>query len=288
MTGYRKLTLKGSLFEVEGAKAIVHIIHGMKEHRKRYHDFMAYLQRNRIASICYDQRGHGESLSKEYPLGHMENMDELLRDQEEIFWETRKKYENIPYIIVGHSFGSLIARQWIRKYNPPAHGLILSGAPHFQGISAIGLVLQKLLDGQKPSHHKNPIITKIGEFDDISWVCANEKTMEEYRKDPLCTGYTYTDKAHRTVWESVWQLKFPQRIDNLHLKKVLFLAGEDDPITGGPTGINDSIGRLKKQGYLEIKSIVYPKMKHEILNERNRKEVYWDILNFIETIEKHP
>lgn len=62
---------------------------------------------------------------------------------------------------------------------------------------------------------------------------------------------------------------------------ILSVTGEDDPVTGGSKGLQDSIDSLKKVGYKNISSIVYKGMKHEVLNEDDKEKVYNDILEFL-------
>jgi len=38
---------------------------------------------------------------------------------------------------------------------------------------------------------------------------------------------------------------------------------------------------LRKIGYKNITKIVYPKMKHEVLNEIGKEKVYEDVKNFL-------
>lgn len=56
--GYR---LELHIFEAEGARAAVQIVHGMEEHQKRYEDFAGFLQEHGFTVISSDMRGHGRS-----------------------------------------------------------------------------------------------------------------------------------------------------------------------------------------------------------------------------------
>ena len=60
------------------------------------------------------------------------------------------------------------------------------------------------------------------------------------------------------------------------------MVGEDDIITKGDKGIKSSLDFLKSLGYSNIQNKVYKNMKHEILNETDKKMVYGDILNFFD------
>ena len=66
------LDLSIALFEIENPAAIVQIIHGMKEHKERYYDFIHFLNETGFSVVISDNRGHGKSLNDKFPLGHME------------------------------------------------------------------------------------------------------------------------------------------------------------------------------------------------------------------------
>ena len=72
-----------------------------------------------------------------------------------------------------------------------------------------------------------------------------------------------------------WQLKNPDL-------PVLFLGGEEDPVIGSPEEFQKTVQSLKDMGYNNVQSRLYPNMRHEILNEINRRQVYEDILTFLE------
>ena len=62
---------------------------------------------------------------------------------------------------------------------------------------------------------------------------------------------------------------------------ILLLNGADDPCVGGSQGRRDSIDTLLRCGFENISSKIYPGMRHEILNERDREVVWRDIVGFM-------
>jgi alpha-beta hydrolase superfamily lysophospholipase len=57
-------------------------------------------------------------------------------------------------------------------------------------------------------------------------------------------------------------------------------SGEDDRTTLGTKGLKRTMKYLVMAGYQKLSFIEYPKMRHEILHEKNNDEVYKDILKF--------
>ena len=59
------------------------------------------------------------------------------------------------------------------------------------------------------------------------------------------------------------------------------ISGQKDPVTGGPLGIHRTIHILKRIGYTNIQSIVYPTLKHELINTIGKEIVWHDIKEFL-------
>ena len=72
---------------------------------------------------------------------------------------------------------------------------------------------------------------------------------------------------------------------NPHLP-ILFIAGEDDPVISSEKDWNSAQVFLKNLGYKNIKGILYPNQRHEILNELENEVVYNDILKWLNKIIK--
>lgn len=276
------LELSCARFDAENPKAVVQMIHGAKEHKERYYDFIRFLNRHGYAVVISDNRGHGKSLNARFPLGHMEGVAAMLDDQYRITKYIKEQYPGKAICLFGHSFGSCLARNYLQKHDDEIEKLILSGTANYIPASGFGQKLGKaimLLHGKK-GHHKT--LMKMGDGEDDSWVVKNPEVKAEYRRDPLCTGYQYTNSAVVTVWESDNELKkyahFACRNPEL---KILSVTGEEDPIPGGAEGLADTVNTLHRIGYRNVTSIVYPGMKHEVLNEEGRQQVYEDILAFL-------
>ena len=72
-----------------------------------------------------------------------------------------------------------------------------------------------------------------------------------------------------------WQLK------NRELP-IFFIAGEEDPVIAGKKAWDESREFLKKIGYADVSGKLYPGLRHEILNEKQARTIYEDILTFLE------
>ncbi|WP_400203515.1 alpha/beta fold hydrolase [Candidatus Methanomassiliicoccus intestinalis] len=276
------LDLSIALFEIENPAAIVQIIHGMKEHKERYYDFIHFLNETGFSVVISDNRGHGKSLNDKFPLGHMEGCDQIIKDQYLITKYMKERYPGKKLYLIGHSFGSLLARCYLQQHDDEIDKLVLSGTVGYIKFINSGKRLGKIISFFKGSDGHSKILQNTVDGDDDTWICSDPEVMEAYRNDRLCSGYKYTNSANVTVIEGVAQLhdynKYQCRNPDL---KILSISGEEDPVTKGEEGLEDSMESLRKIGYKNITKIVYPKMKHEVLNEIGKEKVYEDVKNFL-------
>lgn len=268
--------------EIDNPKAVIQIVHGLKEHKKRYYDFAEYLKNNGYTVFMSDNRGHGYSVNDEYPLGYMADIHLLVKDQYEITKYIKSKYQNIPLYMIGHSYGSMIARAYLQNYDAEITKLVLSGTVAYNSLVNIGLVLGKIINTIKGKKGSSIILQTLADNDDISWVCSNPETMAQYKSDQFCTGYKYMNISIYNIFKGMKELHniSAYKCQNPELK-ILSITGEKDPVTKGEKGIKDSILTLKKIGYKNIENIVYKDMLHEVLNEVNKEQIYKDVLNFL-------
>lgn len=277
----------------ENAKAVIQIAHGMAEHKERYYPFMEYLANNGIACIINDHRGHGESVETKEDLGYFydETGEMIVEDMYAVTKKMKEEYPNIPYFIFAHSMGTLAARNYIQKYDDEIDGLILCGAPFENKAAGLGIKIVDYLEKLKGKHHRSNLLNMIvfGSFNDKfeenlknKWLNSDIKEVQKYNKDSLC-GYVFTLNGFRNLFKLIENAfkkeKYEVKNENL---PILFIAGEDDPVIGEDSDFHNSINFLKEAGYKDIKHILYFGMRHEILNEKNKQEVYKDILEFIE------
>lgn len=277
------LLLAVAVFDVENAKAAVQIIHGLKEHKERYFPLIRFLNDHGYAVIISDNRGHGESVSDAWPLGYMEGIDGIIADQILVTEYMKKRYSDLPFYLFGHSFGSMVARVYLQENDNQIDKLLLSGTVNYIPISRFGNLVGNVLSVFSGKRGYNRWMIQIGDNGENDWVVKNPEALRAYREDPLCTGYKYMNRAIMTIWEADAELK---RFAKYECKNptlpVFSISGVEDPVTGGTKGLADTIQTLKKIGYQNVESKVYDGMKHEVINEEGKEQVYQDILAFFE------
>jgi acylglycerol lipase len=123
-------------------KALVHVIHGYAEHIGRYGNVVNELLPAGYAVIGNDHRGHGRSGGKR---GHVVRFQDFIDDERQFYRDVIKaQFPGIPYFVLGHSMGSLIAMNYAERYPNDIKSLVLSGTGATSG-SAIPKTLQFIM-----------------------------------------------------------------------------------------------------------------------------------------------
>lgn len=275
------LELSAAVEDVREPKALVQIIHGAVEHKERYYDFMEFLRGQGLASIVSDNRGHGHSVNEKYSLGYMDGCGRLVEDQMLVTRYIKSRYPGKELYMLGHSFGSLLARCYLQEHDKEIKKLVLSGTVYYIPIIPLGLALGKVITAIGGKRGVNKLLNSMGRNGkDDTWVSANQDNLNAYREDTLCQ-YPYCNEAIMTLFWTVFDLhrrgKYKCRNGEL---KILSISGVDDPVTGGEKGLKDTAKTLEKIGYHPITNKVYEGMKHEVLNECEHMKVYRDVADF--------
>lgn len=63
---------------------------------------------------------------------------------------------------------------------------------------------------------------------------------------------------------------------------ILFIGGADDPCIGGAGKYARAVQHMRRAGYKKTKGKLYPGMRHEILNEKEKIRVYKDVWRYME------
>ncbi len=287
-TGYK---LDVHIFEVENAKAVVQIIHGMEEHQGRYEKFVKFLNENGFSVVSSDMRGHGTSAEF---LGYFKDKKgyiELIEDEKSITKFIKERFKNLDIYIFAHSMGTIITRVLLQENSKDYKKVVLSGYPYYQIGAHFGIIVANIIKVFKGAKYKSKLLSKlsVGAFNKViknpktkcDWISHNEENIKEYINDPYC-GIGFTCSAYNDLFHLVILMHKYKLYNNVNKDlELLLLRGLDDPCVGGDKGAKDSYEILKKAGFNKIKTIDYPNMRHEILAEKDNLKVYHDVIDFI-------
>ena len=285
---YDGLKLHVAIYDQVAPKAIVQVTHGALEHKELYYPFAEYLNKNGYAVVLSDNRGHGDSVNERYPLGHIEGIEQNVRDAYAVTRFIKKEYPSKDLILFGHSLGSVIVRNYLQEHDDEIKKLILTGTANYIKIVNIGLAVGRLCSIFTGSRGHSRLLDKIGgttlwheDSYETNWVSSDRAFYEQFRSDPKAR-FAWDNAGALTVFEGDSNLKqFKKyRCKNPALKIASFTGGRD-PVVGGEEGLLDTVETLHRIGYANVRTIVYPDDLHAVLFEQNKNEVYRDILKFI-------
>ena len=274
--------------------ALIRLCHGMCEYIERYDDFARFLAEHGFVVCGNDHLGHGASVSEGGQYGFFaekNGMDFVLKDVHQLGKTAAERYPELPQVLFGHSMGSLIARRYLTEFSDPLAACILCGtlgplaAPGLSsaiarivstlhGQKKVSKVLQFAAFGSYLKRIPNPVTV-------YDWVCTDETVVNHYSHDPLCT-FRFTNSAmcdlidlYGDVSKKEWANSLPKDLP------ILLIAGEEDPCGNYGKGVTEIFRRIRNAGNSKAALKLYPHVRHEILNDHSKSEVYADVLDFL-------
>ncbi len=276
-------------------RGVVQIVHGMAEHVERYEEFAQYLTDRGYAVIGEDHLGHGKSVG-ENGTGYFCPEDPatvVVRDVHRLKKMTEELYPNVPYIILGHSMGSFILRNYLCTYGTGIDGAIVMGTGMQPGIlvgmGRLLVLLCRLFAGEK---HVSKLLDRIAfgaynkRFSPVrtgfDWLSRDVQKVNEYIEDPMC-GFTFTINGFGTLFELIHRIRKPENLKRMPVSlPVLIVSGGDDPVGEFGEGVRRACASMEAAGLEDLTCRLYPGGRHEILNETDRVSVMGDIFAWME------
>ena len=279
-------------YETAAPKAVVKFIHGMEEYQDRYESFAEYLQEAGYTVVTADLRGHGKNAPVLSHIADKEGHLRLLEDEEVILDEIHGRWPGVPVILFGHSMGTIIARAFLQKHSGEFRKVVLSGYPNPNGAAGAGVLLTEMIASVKGGKGYSKLVDGmvLGPFAKAvpnavtpqDWLSVNRDNVQRYIADPLC-GVRFTLGSYNALFHLIRMMDSPENYEEVRKDlPILLISGKEDPCTGGEKGRADSENRLRRAGFRELEIVTLEGMRHEILNETGREDVYRRILDFIE------
>lgn len=280
------------------AKGIVQITHGMVEFIDRYNDFAAYLASEGYIVVGHDHLGHGESVCSKDDYGYFAEKNGnsvVLADLYHVTVLTKKRFPNLPYVILGHSMGSFYARQYLFDYGKELDGAIIMGTGHLPEITVrIGRLLTKVIACFKGWRHRSKLINFIalGSYNKkfepartrADWLTKDEKIVDFYVGDERCS-FLFTLNGYFNMFTGILRLHDKRNLEKMPAElPILIVSGADDPVGEFGTAINKVAESFVSVGMKDVSVKLYPNDRHEILNETDKDVVYADIALWINNI----
>ena len=269
-------------------RAVLQLVHGMAEHKERYLPLMEYLAQKGVASVIHDHRGHGESVKGLDSLGYMFDggWEALVDDVHTVQEWAKAKFPGKPFYLMGHSMGSMVVRSFTKRYDSSISGLIVCDCPSDNMAKGLGKLMacceEAICGGKHPSKLLNSIA--FGSYDKPfkgegrnAWLSASKENVKAYNADPLC-GFCFTANGFRNLFSLMQDCYSPKgwAMSNPSLP-IHFISGGDDPCRISDKDFHKAVDFLKARGYTNVTPKLYPGLRHEILNEDCKEDVFDDV-----------
>lgn len=278
---------------------VLQIIHGMNEYIEKYLPFIEFLTSNGFVVVGHDHLGHGASVSNSDDRGYFGEPEPdslLIQDIHTLRLMTQKKYNNIPYFMLGHSMGSFLLRQYISLYSENLSGVILLATGYVSPcLSSILIKIIQLFACFKGWHHRsdfllswmNSNLKKKYNTDDNnynnSWLSRDPEQVKILLTDKISNSAKFTLNGLYGVFSLIHNSCNPSNF--IKIKKdlpILFASGQEDPLGNFGKDVEKCYQMMKSLGSIDVTMKLFEKDRHELLKEIDRKDVFEYIKLWIE------
>jgi alpha-beta hydrolase superfamily lysophospholipase len=276
-------------------RGVVLLLHGMCEHIERYDEFARDLARHGYLACGHNQIGHGSSTTPER-LGCLpvDGREALLADVHELRRLVVERVgENVPLFVFGHSMGSFTTRSYISRHGDGLAGAVICGTGFVPvAKSRAGRTLARLISRLRGEDYKSKLLHSMADGSyskavenartEFDWLSHNEENVERYIADEAC-GFMFSAGGYATLTDltaEVCTLECAQRVP--HQLPLLFIAGAEDPVGDMGEGVAKAADLARQAGSTDVTCKIYHGMRHEILNERDRRLVFGDVLSWLD------
>jgi alpha-beta hydrolase superfamily lysophospholipase len=252
-------------------KAILQLAHGLGEYAGRYEELAQQLVNAGYSVYADDHRGHGQTgldqwggdptkLGKLGPGGQRAT----IRSIHELTRLLREEHPEVPLVLLGHSWGSLMAQILVNQHADDYDGLVLTGTAYRLPGYMNGGALNK----------RHAHLGKTG----YEWLSRDTAISQAFLDDPL----TFDANARKLFGftEALRLIGLPKRLTKD--LPILIAIGSDDSLGGEASIRRLAASYVKRARAKDVTAIIYPDARHEIFNETNRAEVFGDLIEWLD------
>lgn len=289
-------TIKGWIYTpVVPTVGVVQLVHGFGEHSRRYmHMIQAFLDAGFVVAAD-DHVGHGKTALDNDSWGDFGHQGyKITREDEHSLYEiVREKYPDLPYFMFGHSWGSMIVRDYLSVYGDDISAVILCGTGgYLESINQVADELDELISEGRGREIKPELLGGIfGDFvkrfgkhaTPNDWIAVNPLIVEDHGGDPFNNLKNPPNveslNCLAALWRDISSIDWARKVPDI---PIYFIAGDQDPVGNYGEGIYQAANWLHESGKRDISVKLYSGYRHEIHNEFEiRDEVEQGMIEFL-------
>jgi alpha-beta hydrolase superfamily lysophospholipase len=277
-------------------QGIVQVVHGLGEHSRRYLHLILALNEAGFVVCADDHVGHGKTAADSDTWGDYGSRGFLTttEDEKALHDLAAGEFPGLPFVMFGHSWGSMIARSFAARYGALLAGLVICGTCGImEGLEASAKELKALIDAGKGSERDPQFLAKLfggwtSRYENpkgpSDWISADPDVVADHGADPFNNLRSApTNQANYDLAMLVdsisglqWAEKVPRELP------IYNIAGDQDPVGNYGEGVYAAANWLALTGHRRVVTKLYSGHRHEIHNDRDiREEVTGGIINFI-------
>ena len=281
-------------------RAIVQIAHGICEYVGRYSAFAAFLAENGFLVVGNDHLGHGKSWQdpqREGLFAEQNGWQTVVNDMEALRVRIAGEYPGLPYFLLGHSMGSFLARTYLIRFPGRLAGAVISGTgQQAAGTVKMGRAMCRFLGKIKGSGYRSAMVKQIafGSYSknfqpartENDWISSDNEVVDAYCADPG-TQFLPTVTLYGDMMDGILFMADPANQKKMDKSTpIFFIAGALDPVGEEGKGVQRSYQGFVDAGCTDVRIKLYEGGRHEVLNEVFKKDVWNDVLGWLN--EKMP
>jgi len=273
-------------------RGIVQINHGLAEHARRYARFAMFLAEHGFHAYAHDHRGHGDTKAPGTPLGSFgteASAETVLADVLAVHERITADHPGLPVILFGHSMGAMIAFAFLGRHGRQVHAAALWNIPLATRIEVraakAALAWERFRLGSDVPSRLLPRLTFQAWAKAVpdartafDWLSGDAGEVDRYVADPLC-GFDATVGMWRTVFDFNLMATENRALASITRSlPIQLVGGGADPSTGGGKALRRLEEQLRRKGFSNLETRIYPENRHESLNELNRNLIMGDFV----------
>lgn len=282
-------------------RAVVQLVHGFGEHSRRYLHMIGKFQDAGFIVAADDHVAHGKTAAVSNTWGNPGDKGfwTYIEDEHSLRKLVTGEFPGLPYVMFGHSWGSMITRAYAGRYGKGMAAAVLCGVcAQIRGCDILyrqddmrdliragkwaddGTAFQEILFSGMTDRFDNPLTPN-------DWIATDPAIVADHASDPFNNLvnpptvqliHDFVELDHH-IMSKDWAASVPAELP------FYLFAGDQDPCANYGEGLYHVSNLLAETGHKKVVTRSYTGERHEIHNEPHlRDEVERNIIAFIDSV----